>query len=148
MREQIHTALNSAIKNGDKCRIATLRLMNAAIKDRDIAAKAHGDTVNNKEILEILDKMVKQRKDSIHIYEEAGRLELAEQEHKEMKIILEFMPKQLSGEEIQVACQQAVDNTGASGLRDMGKCMADLKERYPGQMDFCKASSVVKEILR
>ncbi|HAT85585.1 GatB/YqeY domain-containing protein [Cohaesibacter gelatinilyticus] len=148
MRERITEGLKEAIKAQDKRRMATLRLVSAAIKDRDVEARGNGkERVGDDELLQILAKMVKQRDESIRIYEEAGRLELAEQERTEMSIIKEFLPLQMSEEDVLEACKVAVDETGASGLRDMGKVMGVLKERFPGQMDFGKASAVVKKLL-
>lgn len=148
MRERISEGLKEAIKAQDKRRMATLRLVSAAIKDRDVEARGNGkERVSDDELLQILAKMVKQRDESIRIYEEAGRLELAEQERTEMAIIKEFLPQQMSEDEVLEACKTAVTEAGASGLRDMGKVMAVLKQRFPGQMDFGKASAVVKKLL-
>ncbi|MBB4301107.1 hypothetical protein GGD81_000122 [Rhodobium orientis] len=149
MREAIQAALKDAMKSQQKRRVATLRLISAAIKDRDIAARSQGkDAVGDDEILQILAKMVKQREESARIYEEAGRLELSEEEREEIEIISEFLPRQLSEEETRAVCAGVIAEIGASGLRDMGKTMSALKERYPGQMDFSKASGIVKEQLQ
>lgn len=148
LREQINEALTAAMKAQDKRRVATLRLINAAIKDRDIAARGDGgDGLSDDDIRQLLAKMVKQREESMQIYAEAGRPELAEQEREEMEIIRSFMPRQLSEDEVRSACEEVVREIGASGLRDMGRTMATLKERYPGQMDFGRASCVVKGML-
>ncbi|MCI5073675.1 GatB/YqeY domain-containing protein [Oricola sp.] len=148
MREAIQAALKDAQKSQDKCRVSTLRLISAAVKDRDIANRSAGkDPVSDEEISEILVKMIKQRRESAHTYEEAGRLELADQERRESAVILEFLPKQMCEAEVEQACQNVVRETGAEGLRDVGKCMSTLKERFAGQMDFSKASGVVKGIL-
>ena len=148
MREQITESLTKAIKAQDKRRMATLRLVSAAIKDRDVEARGHGkERVSDDELLQILAKMVKQRDESIGIYEEAGRLELAEQERAEMAIIKEFLPQQMAEEDVSATCAKAVQELDAAGLRDMGKVMAHLKAHYPGQMDFGKASCVVKSLL-
>lgn len=148
MREQISEQLKDAIKAQDKRRIATLRLISAAIKDRDVEARGHGkERVSDDELLQILAKMVKQRDESIAVYEEAGRLELAEQEREEAVIIKEFLPQQMSEEEVTATCSRAVEELDAGGLRDMGKVMAHLKAQYPGQMDFGKASCIVKGLL-
>ena len=129
--------------------MTTLRLVNAAIKDRDIAARTAGrDPVSDDEILEILGKMIKQRLESTRIYEEASRLDLAEQERQEMKIIKEFLPQQLDEDEMRMVCAEAIEATDSHGLRDIGKCMAALKARYAGRMDFGKASRLVKERLQ
>ncbi|MEL6817270.1 MAG: GatB/YqeY domain-containing protein [Pseudomonadota bacterium] len=149
MRDAIQTALKAAQKSGDKCRVSTLRLICAAIKDRDIANRTAGkDPVSTDDINEILVKMVKQRKEAAVTYEEANRLELAEQERKEASIIAEFMPEQLCEDDIKKAVVKVVEETGAEGLRDMGKCMGALKENYQGQMDFTKASGIVRDLLR
>ena len=148
MREQITESLTDAIKAQDKRRMATLRLVCAAIKDRDVEARGNGkERVSDDELLQILAKMVKQREESIRVYEEAGRLELAEQERAEMEIIQEFLPQQMPEEEVNATCAKAVEELDAGGLRDMGKVMAHLKSNYPGQMDFGKASCIVKGLL-
>ncbi len=149
MRETFAKALTEAIKAKDPIRVATLRLILTAIKDRDIAART-GDSqegVSDDEILQILAKMIKQRRESSKTYEEAGRLDLAEQERREIEIIEEFLPRQMDMDEIRQACRDVVAEVGASGLKDMGKCMGALKSRYSGQMDFGKASKIVKELL-
>ena len=149
MRERFVAALKDATLKQEKLRMGTLRLINAAIKDRDIAARTTGrDPVGDDEILEILGKMIKQRLESTRIYEEASRLELAEQERQEMEIIMEFLPQQLDEDEIQTVCAEAIESTNSHGLRDIGKCMAALKARYAGRMDFGKASRLVKERLQ
>ena len=128
--------------------MATLRLITAAVKDRDIAARGTGrDGVSDEEILEILAKMVKQRVESAETYEQAGRLDLAQQEREEIDIITSFLPRQLDESEMTEACREAVEEVGAASLKDMGKCMGALKQHYPGQMDFGKASKLVKKIL-
>ncbi|WP_081718349.1 GatB/YqeY domain-containing protein [Lutibaculum baratangense] len=148
MREQINESLKDAVRSKDRRRMCTLRLINAAIKDRDIAARSTGrETVDDAEIQQILAKMVKQREESVQIYEQAGRMELAEQEREEMDIIRGFLPRQLSEDEVKAACERVVSDIGAEGLRDMGRTMSTLKERYPGQMDFGRASCVVKRML-
>ena len=149
MRETIDTALKDALKRQDKRRISTLRLIRAAIQDRDIVNRGAGkDPVSGEEILQILSKMVKQREESAKAYEDGNRPELAEQERGEIAVIRDFMPRQLGDEQVRQACQQVITEVGGEGLRDMGKCMAALKERYPGQMDFAKASGVVKSLLQ
>jgi len=149
MRERFDAALKDATLKQDKRRMATLRLINAAVKDRDIAARTAGrDPVSNDEILEILSKMIKQRLESTRLYEEASRLDLAEQEREEIEIIKEFLPQQLNEDEMRTVCEEAIKATGSQGLRDMGKCMAALKARYAGRMDFGKASRMVKEQLQ
>lgn len=149
MREQIAQALKSSQKAQDKRSTSTLRLINAAIQDRDIANRGAGkDPVSDEEIMQILAKMVKQREESAKAFEEGNRLELAAQERDEIAIIRGFMPKQLGEDDVKQACQQVIHEVGADGLRDMGRCMNALKEKYAGQMDFSKASGVVKGMLQ
>ena len=149
MREAIQAALKDAQKTQDKCRVSTLRLICAAVKDRDIANRTNGkDPVSDDEINEILTKMVKQRRESVDTYEQSGRIDLAEQERLESTVILEFLPKQMCAEEVEKACETVIRETGAEGLRDVGKCMSTLKERFAGQMDFAKASGLVKSLLQ
>ena len=149
MREKFSEALKSALKDGAKRRVSTLRLITAAIKDRDISARGSGkERVSDDDILQILSKMIKQREESAKLYEEGGRLELAQQEREEMEIIREFLPRQLDEAEVKVLCADVVRDVDGSGLRDMGKCMNELKKRYPGQIDFGKASAVVKDLLQ
>ncbi|MDF1598490.1 GatB/YqeY domain-containing protein [Mesorhizobium sp. YIM 152430] len=149
MREKIAQALKAALKSQDKRRTSTLRLIQAAITDRDIANRGQGkDAVSDDEITQILAKMVKQREDSARAFEEGNRLELAEQERHEIDIIRDFLPKQLGEEDTRQACAQVISEVGADGLRDMGKCMNALKEKFPGQMDFSKASGMVKTMLK
>ncbi|MCY3876475.1 MAG: GatB/YqeY domain-containing protein [Rhodobacteraceae bacterium] len=149
MRDRIKAALTQAIKDRDQIRVSTLRLISAAIKDRDIGARGEGnDTgVSQGEILSILDKMISQRNESIKAYEEGGRLELAERERSEIGVIREFLPRQLTEEEISRAIQMAIDEVGASGIRDMGRVMGQLKGRYAGQMDFGKVGPAVRNLL-
>ena len=149
MQAQFSEALKAAVKNQDKVRISTLRLITAAIKDRDIAARTadNRDGVSDDEILEILAKMVKQRQESAATYEQAGRLELAEQERSEIIVIEEFMPRQLDEEEMAAAVTAVIEAQAASSLKDMGKVMGALKSQYAGQMDFGKAGALVKQKL-
>lgn len=149
MRQEISEALKNAIRSQDRKRTATLRLINAAIQDRDIANRGQGkDQVGDEDILQILTKMVKQREESAKAFEEGGRLDLAEQERDEIVIIREFLPKQLGEEETRQACRRVIEELGAEGLRDMGRTMNALKDKYPGQMDFGKASGMVKGMLQ
>lgn len=150
LRERIDDALKSAMKARDeKTRVSTLRLIAAAIKDRDIAARAEDRCcgVTDDEILAILSKMVKQREDSAAAYEKGCRLDLAEQERAEIQIIKEYLPRQLSDAEITTAVSSVITELGASGLKDMGKCMGALKERYSGAMDFGRAGALMKKQL-
>jgi len=145
MRETITAALTAATKAQDKRRISTLRLVSAAIKDRDIAARTAGKTAaTDAELLELFAKMIKQREESEKIYADAGRAELAKQEAEEIVIIREFLPKQLSDKDMEKAIADAIAKSGASSVKDMGKVMAELKAHYAGQMDFGKASGLVK----
>ncbi|MEM9014109.1 MAG: GatB/YqeY domain-containing protein [Pseudomonadota bacterium] len=150
LREQIDDALKAAMKAKDeKLRVATLRLINAAIKDRDIAARS-GDRcegVSDDEILGILTKMVKQREESAETFEKGCRPDLVEQERAEIEVIKEFLPRQLSEDEIRSAVDGVIEEFGASGLKDMGKCMGALKDRYTGEMDFGAAGKLMKQSL-
>ena len=149
MRDLITSALKTAMKEKDTARLSTLRLVNAAIKDRDIDARAEGreEGVEDSEILAILGKMAKQRAESARAYEEGGRLDLAERELQEISVIEAFLPKQLSEDETAQAIEAAIVEAEASSIRDMGKVMGLLKERYTGQMDFGKAGPAVKDRL-
>lgn len=149
MRERLKQALKAAMLAKDAPRISTLRLILAAIKDRDIAARGEGGEaeVPDTEILAIFGRMIRQREEAAQAYEEGGRLELAEQERTEIAIIREFMPKPMTAEEVGQAIAEAVAETRAEGIRDMGRVMAFLKERHPGRMDFAKAGPLVKAAL-
>ena len=145
MRETINAALRQATKAQDKRRISTLRLISAAIKDRDIAARGQGTgQATDAELLDLLAKMIKQREESQKIYADAGRAELAQQEAEEIVIIREYLPKQLSDAEMLKVVADAIAESGASSIRDMSKVMGALKSKYAGQMDFGKAGAVVK----
>lgn len=146
MRDRLAAALKEAMKAKDAERLSTLRLINAAIKDREIALRGTGDggAVGNAEILAILGKMVKQRQESARAYEEGGRLELAEKELAEVKVIEEFLPRQLTPDEVAAAVEKAVAKVGASSIRDMGRVMAELKAAHTGQMDFGAVGPMVK----
>ncbi|ACE92071.1 GatB family aspartyl/glutamyl-tRNA amidotransferase protein [Rhizobium phaseoli] len=148
LRDQLATQLKEAMKAKDSERLSTVRLIQAAIKDRDIANRGAGkEQASDDEILQILAKMVKQRDESAKIYEENSRPELAAKERAEITVIQDFMPKQLSDSEVRANISAVIAETGSSGVKDMGKVMAALKERYAGQMDFAKASATVKELL-
>lgn len=144
MREQFNSALKTAMKAGDKRRVETLRLVNAAIKDRDIEARGQGKTVSDADILALLQKMVKSREESRDIYLKAGRNELATQEAEEIAIIQDYLPQQMGEAEVAAAVDAAIAETGAASIKDMGKVVAALKAKYAGQMDFAKASAAVK----
>ena len=150
MRSELDANLKEAIKSQEKQRVATLRLINAAIKDRDIAVRSEENTegVSDAEIILILSNMVKQRKQSIIQYEEGGRIELAEREREEIKIIQEFLPNQLTDEEIHVEISKIIDANDQMTIKDMGKIMGQLKEKFSGRMDFGKASGIVKALLK
>lgn len=148
LRDKFNTAMKEAMRSKDRRRLATIRLIMAAVKDRDISVRTESDCkVGDPEILEILSKMVKQRNDSIKAYEDAGRTELAKQEADEIAIIQEFLPRQLDDGEIETAVKGVIEQTSASGLKDIGRIMATLKGEYSGQMDFAKASAMAKDIL-
>lgn len=145
IRETLSTAMKEAMKAKDTRRLSTVRLIQAAVKDRDIANRGAGkDETSEDEILQILQKLVKQRDESAKIYDEAGRGELATQEREEIAVIKTFMPEQLSDEKVAEIIAGIIAETGASGIKDMGKVMAVLRERYAGQMDFGKASGTIK----
>ncbi|MEZ5756411.1 MAG: GatB/YqeY domain-containing protein [Paracoccaceae bacterium] len=149
LRERLQIALKEAMKAKEAERLSTLRLINAAIKDREIAGRGEaGDQeVGDPEILAIMGKMVKQRQESARAYEEGGRLELAEKELNEIRVIEEFLPRQLSEAEVEAAVKAAIAEAGASSIRDMGRVMAVLKGRHTGQMDFGAVGPRVKDML-
>jgi len=149
LRTELNEAMKTALRNKDQRSLATVRLILAALKDRDICARGRGnsDGIDEQEILEMLQSMVKQRRDSIAMYEQGGRCELAEREQAEIDIITGFMPQQLDEDAIRGAVTDTIAELDASSLKDMGRVMASLKERYTGRMDFGRASSVVKETL-
>ena len=146
LRDRLQAALKDAMKAKAVDRLSTLRLINAAIKDREIAVRgeAEGSEVGEAEILQIMGKMVKQRQESARAYEEGGRLELAEKELAEIGVIQEFLPRQMSAEEVAAALDAAVAETGATSIRDVGRVMAALKAQYTGQMDFGAVGALVK----
>ena len=146
LRARVNAALKVSMKAKEADRLSTLRLINAAIKDRDIEARGGGsdDGVGDDVVLGILGKMVKQRQESAKVYEEGGRLELAGKELSEIKIIEEFLPRQLSDDEVAKQIDAAIVEVGADSIRDMGKVMGVLKSKYTGQMDFGKAGPMVK----
>ena len=149
MRNRVNTALKDAMRAREADRLSTLRLINAAIKDRDIAARGEGGDgiVGDDVVLGILGRMVKQRHESARAYEEGARLELAEKELAEIRVIEEFLPRQLTEDESAAAVTEAIGEVGATSIRDMGKVMATLKSRYTGQMDFTKVGPLVKDRL-
>ena len=149
MRDILDKSLKDAMRARDTQKISTIRLINAAIKDRDIAIRSEDNLegVSHGEILSILSKMIKQRKESAKQYEEGGRLELAQQEFEEIEIIENFLPRQLDPNEIEQIVKKIILEINANSLRDMGKVMSLLKENYSGKMDFGKAGAVAKELL-
>jgi uncharacterized protein YqeY len=149
LREQFSDQIKEAMKAKDAKRLSTLRMVTAALKDRDIAARTETsrELLGDDEILQLLSKMIKQREESATAYDSGNRPELAAGEREEIAIIRSFMPKQMSPEETKAAAQAVVTETGANAMKDMGKVMAVMKERFAGQMDFAKASAVVKDIL-
>ena len=144
MRERFTTVMKESMKAGDKRRLATVRMIQAALKDKDIEARGAGKTVSDDDILALLQKMVKSRQESADIYAKAGRPELEQQEREEIAIINEFLPRQMSDEEASAAIDAAIAETGAASMKDMGKVVAALKAKFTGQMDFAKASAAVK----
>lgn len=149
LREKLGEALKAAMKSRDQRKTSTVRLILAAIKDRDIAARTDGsdESVSDPEIQLILARMIRQRRESIAAYEQGGRLELAEQEREEIEIVESFLPRQMDQAEIQKACDKVVAEIEAGSLKDIGKVMSALKRQYSGRMDFGKASVAVKSLL-
>ncbi|NBB97335.1 MAG: GatB/YqeY domain-containing protein [Alphaproteobacteria bacterium] len=145
MRDKITTALKTAMKARDADRLAALRLINAAIKDRDIAARGEGGAeISDAEIISVLTRMVKQRRESARAYEEAARLDLAEKETAEIAVIEDFLPRQMDDSEIKSAVDAAITEISAASVRDIGRVMGVLKTRHAGEMDFAKAGAAVK----
>ena len=150
LRQRLNDELKQAMKAGEKLKVSTLRLVNAAIKERDIESRTAGPDsgVGDAQILEVLNRMIKQRQDSLAAFEQAGRQDLAEQERGEIAIIRSFMPAPLGEAEAAAAIEAAMAATGASTMKDMGKVMAHLKERYAGRMDFGRVGAAVKAKLQ
>ncbi|MEH6630745.1 MAG: GatB/YqeY domain-containing protein [Halopseudomonas aestusnigri] len=145
LRNSLNDTLKDAMRNKDKQATSTLRLILAALKDRDIAARGEGrDPIGDDDVLEMLQKMIRQRRDSIEMYEKAGRTELAEREQSEIGVIEGFLPKQMSAEEVEQIVADLIVELGADSIKDMGKVMGALKGKYAGKMDFGKASAAVK----
>ena len=149
LRARLGEALKSAMKAKEARRVATLRLILAALKDRDIAARGEGNAegIADEDILNMLVTMIRQRRDSIAFYKKGGRDDLVRQEQEETEVIQDFLPKQLDEQEMETASREMIAEVGAKGLKDMGRIMAGLKARYAGRMDFGKASGIVKGIL-
>ena len=149
IREEITKQLIEAMKAGEKEKVDTLRLINSTIKDKDIADRTKGnmDGISDEAILSVLQGMIKQRKESIALYTQGGRAELAAAEQKEVDIIQSFLPKQMDANEMREAIKVAIAETGASGMKDMGKVMGLLRSKYAGKMDFGAASGEIKALL-
>lgn len=146
LRTELSQSLKDAMRAKDAPAVSTVRLILAALKDRDIAARGDGkpDGVSDEEILQLLQKMIKQRQESIKMYEEGGRVELAAREQSEIDIINRFLPQQFSEAEIKAEVDKVIAEIGAASVKDMGRLMGELRGRYAGQMDFGKASGIAK----
>ncbi|TLG79284.1 GatB/YqeY domain-containing protein [Methylocystis sp. B8] len=147
MREKIAADLKTAMKAGERAKVDALRLINAALKDKDIEARGSGKTLGDDDVLALLQKMIKSRQESVEIYEKAGRTDLADKEKGEIAVISAYLPQQLSEDEVAEAVKAAIAEVGATSIKDMGKVVAALKSRYTGRMDFGKASAAVKAAL-
>lgn len=149
MRDRLNEALKEATLAKDTCATATIRLILAALKDRDIAARSKDSqaSISDDEILGLLQTMVKQRRESIEMYEKGGREDLAEREEREIEVIERFLPEQMDDAAISTAVEQVIASVGAGGLKEMGKVMAALRAQYTGRMDFAKASAAAKQKL-
>jgi uncharacterized protein YqeY len=148
IRDDINSALKEAMKARDERRVSTLRLVNSTLKNADIEARGQGkEPLGDDGVLGVLQKMIKQRNESAELYDKGGRAELAQQEREEIAIISGYLPKQMSDDEVNAAIADAVKDTGAAGMKDMGKVIGALKGKYAGKMDFAKASALVKAAL-
>ncbi len=148
LREKVNEGVKEAMKSQDKLRLSTLRLINAAIKNADIEARGLGkDPLDDAALLALLQKMIKQREESVALYEKGGRKELADQERGEISVIQGFLPQQMSDDQMTAAIDAAITETGAVSMKDMGKVIGALRGKYAGQMDFGKASALVKSKL-
>ena len=148
LRDDINAALKQAMKAHDERRVSTLRLVNSALKNADIEARGHGKgPLTDEELLGLLQKMIKQRQEFVELYEKGGRPELAQNEREEIAIISAYLPKQMSEAEAQAAIAAVIKDVGAASMKDMGKVMTALKERHAGELDFSKASGMVKGLL-
>jgi uncharacterized protein YqeY len=148
LRDQINNSLKDAMKSGEKLKLSTLRLVNAAIKNADIEARGNGKgPLDDAALLGLLQKMIKQRQESVELYEKGGRAELAANERVEIEVIQGYLPKQMSDAEVEAAIKAAIAESGAASVKDMGKVIAILRAKYAGQMDFGKASGLVKAAL-
>jgi uncharacterized protein YqeY len=148
VRDDINTALKEAMKAGEARRVSTLRLVNATLKNADIEARGQGKpALSDDDVLGVLQKMIKQRHESVELYDKGGRPELAAQEREEITIISHYLPRQMTEQEIHDTIGALLKETGATAMKDMGRVMAALKERYAGKLDFGKASAAVKKLL-
>lgn len=149
LREKIIADMKDAMRAGEKAKVSTLRLMNNAIKQADIEARPKGvEAISDAEVLQVFAKMIKQRRDSVEQFTAGGRPELAESEQAEIAVIESYMPKQMSDDEVKAAATAIISEIGAAGMKDMGKVIAAMKEKFAGQMDFGKASGLVKDLLK
>ncbi|NIX76322.1 GatB/YqeY domain-containing protein [Microvirga terricola] len=148
LRERFTADMKDAMKAGDKGKLGAIRLIQAALKDKDIEARGNGkEPLSDEEILALLQKMVKQRQESIAMYEQGGREELAQAEKSEIEVISAYLPKQMDDAEMKAAIEAAIAETGAASMKDMGKVVGTLRAKYVGRMDFAKASGIVKDLL-
>ncbi|UVF20859.1 GatB/YqeY domain-containing protein [Microvirga terrae] len=148
LRERFTAEMKEAMKAGDKGRLGAIRLIQAALKDKDIEARGNGkEPLSDEEILALLQRMVKQRQESIAMYEQGGRTELADQERNEVAVISSYLPQQMDEAETRAAIEAAIAETGAASMKDMGKVVGSLRAKYAGRMDFAKASGLVKDML-
>ncbi|ANY79992.1 glutamyl-tRNA amidotransferase [Microvirga ossetica] len=148
LRDRFTAEMKEAMKAGEKGRLGAIRLIQAALKDKDIEARGNGkEPLSDEEILALLQKMVKQRQESIAMYEQGGRTELAQQEKDEVAVITSYLPQQMDEAETKAAIEAAIAETGAASMKDMGKVVGALRAKYAGRMDFAKASGLVKDLL-
>jgi uncharacterized protein YqeY len=148
LRDEINTAVKEAMKAKDERKLSTLRMVNSTLKNADIDARGQGKPpLSDDDVLGVLQKMIKQRQESVELYDKGGRPELADQERAEIAVISAYLPKQMSDDEVKAAIAATISETGAAGMKDMGKVIAALKAKYAGQMDFGKASGMVKAAL-
>jgi len=149
LRDDINNSLKEAMKAGQALRVSTLRMVNSTVKNADIEARGQGKpALDDAALLSVMQKMIKQRQESVELYEKGGRAELAAQEREEIAIISGFLPKQMSDADVAAAIEAAIKETGAAGMKDMGKVIGVLRGKYAGQMDFAKASAKVKDLLK
>jgi uncharacterized protein YqeY len=148
LRDKINDGMKEAMKSGDKLRVSTLRLVNAAIKNADIEARTGSKSLTDDDLLGLLQKMIKQRQESVELYDKGGRKELADQERGEIEIIKGYLPQQMDDAQAKAAIAEVIKRENATSVKDMGKVMAALKAAYAGKMDFAKASALVKELLK